>query len=244
MFDIQGQFQASIFTNAGSIKPTSEIITTLLNLFKDKGLIPGSFQEISPAAPPQMRLMLSSATREWQINFAGNRIDIKKNAIENKGKNLGTIDGFLNEALDIFSKINNSFSLKANRISLVTSGLLPEQTKDKLNSTFFKLFSPIEFYKNNHPFEWSSSLANCQDLNINGKTEIINVITAINRVSGEMIDGSNLLNIDRIEVNFDINTKPDNEDFRFNNDDIKDFYNQVTKIRSILINQIKEIAYE
>jgi hypothetical protein len=61
MFDVIGKYQASIFGNLADIYPTPEVISKLLMLFKDKNLLPSTFQEISVhTLRPQMRLRLSS----------------------------------------------------------------------------------------------------------------------------------------------------------------------------------------
>lgn len=145
MIDIAVKYQASVFGNLSEIVPSPEIISKMLALFRDRNLLPGTFQEISDfTSGPQVRLRLSSPNNEWNIGFATYRIDIEKNPTEPKGKNLGTVESFTEEAYEFFGRILTEFKKGANRISLITSGLLKEMTDKKLHDIYHRLFKPIK----------------------------------------------------------------------------------------------------
>jgi hypothetical protein len=91
MIDIKAKYQTNVFGNLADIAPSPEIISKLLMLFRDKNLLPSTFQEISPfSSGPQARLRLSSSNDEWNVNFASHRIDIEINSTDPKGQNLET----------------------------------------------------------------------------------------------------------------------------------------------------------
>jgi len=240
MFDIIGKYQASVFGNLADISPSPELISKLLMLFKDKNLLPSTFQEISVHTPrPQTRLRLSSQNNEWNLNFATRRLDIEKNATDPKGQNLGTAEEFAEQAHDLFNRILTEFKKKGNRISLITSGLLKEMPEEKLADIYDRLFNPIPFYGDNPPFEWNTRYVARKTLEINGIQESINVITDINRVRGQLMQPNNILEFDRIEIGFDINTIQENQETRFSVDAIESFFSGANEIRNHILEDLE-----
>jgi len=240
MFDIIGKYQASVFGNLADIGPSPEIISKLLMLFSDKNLLPGTFTEISAQIPqPQTRLRLSSQNNEWNLNFATHRLDIEKNATYPKGQNLGTVEEFAEQAHEFFNRILTEFKKKGNRIALITSGLLKEMPEEKLADIYDKLFKPIPFYGDNSPFEWNTRSVARKTLEINGIQEPINVITNINRVRGQLMQPSNILEFDRIEIGFDINTIQENQETRFSVGAIESFFSGANVIRNQILKDLE-----
>lgn len=242
MFDVIGKYQASLFVKATDIIPSPEVISTLLDMFRDRGFLPSTFQELGPRSPaPQIRLRLSSPNNEWSINFPSNRIDIEKHPVTAKGKNVGDIEAFVEDAQNFFTRILAKFKKKGNRMAILTSGMMRDMTKEQLATVYLKLFRPIQFYQDNAPFEWNSRTVCKSNLDIEGVPEPINAITNINRVNGELIETAQVMRFDRIEINFDFNTVPENEDYRFNEVSFTDFSNGALHLRSNIIEQIRGI---
>ena len=240
MFDMIGKYQASLFVNLADISPTPELISKLLMLFKDKNLLPNTFQEISVhTLRPQTRLRLSSQNNEWNLNFATHRLDIEKNATDPKGQNLGTAEEFAEQAHELFNRILTEFRKKGDRISLITSGLLKEMPEEKLADIYDRLFNPIPFYGDNPPFEWNTRSVARKTLEINSIQESINVITDINRVRGQLIQPNNILEFDRIEIGFDINTIQENQETRFSVDAIESFFSGANEIRNQILKDLE-----
>lgn len=245
MFDILERYQASFFVKATDIIPSPEVISILLNMFSDKGFLPTTFQEIGLQSPsPQVRLRLNSKNNEWGINFASHRIDIEKNPVVAAGKNVGDVETFVKETKDFFSRILGHFRKKGHRLSIITSGMLKEMTHKELLEVYTKLFRPLPFYEQNMPFEWKCRSVAKSEKHIK-KTGPLNVITNINRVKGKLFDPTNYApEFERIEVSFDINTIPENEDARFNAESFNDFFSSALDIRSDILNQIRKVIYE
>lgn len=244
MIDILLKYQATIFGNFNDIEPTTENISKLINMFNDKKLLPGTFKEISLQAMnnPVLRLRFSSPNNEWRINFATDRIDIEKNPIELKGENLGKIENFLNESNDIFFRLLSEYKKKAYRVALITSGLFKEMNNEKLETIYKKIFQPIEFYQNNLPYEWNSRSVSKYELEIEKVTELLNVITSLNRIQGQMELSDSILKFNRIEVAFDINTTQDNKEPRFDMNFINDFFYKVNNIRTKILQNIEDVC--
>lgn len=240
MIDIAVKYQASIFGNLADISPSPEVISKLLTLFRDKNLLPSTFQEISQfTLGPQLRLQLSSPNNEWVVNFLTHRIDIEKNPIEPKGENPGSIEEFTKEVSELFARILEEYRKKANRIALVTGGLLREMNDDKLTDIYYKLFKPIDFYQENLPFEWNSRCVGRVPFQIVSSIEQVNVVTTINRLRVNLVQLNTLVNLDRIEVSFDINTIHENQETRFDINSLNSFYLEATKLRSQILSNLE-----
>lgn len=241
MIDINLKYQAGIFVNAEDILPTPDIITSLLQIFHDKNLVPNTFQELGLASPQlQVRLRLSTPNNEWAITFATNRIDITKNPTDLKGSNLGTPDDFCSDAIVLFTKIINQFPKKANRLVFTTNSILEEMTDDKLSSAYIKLFDSPKFYKDNPPYEWNWRSVSKIPFQISDLKDSLNAITIINRVQGDMTHPSGITVFDRLQLSLDINTSPQNKESRFDITHIKDYFQQVHQIHKTLCEQMLE----
>jgi prophage maintenance system killer protein len=242
MLDIQIKYQATAFVKSPDIVPSPEIISTLLDMFRDKQMLPSIFQEISVGIQPQPRVRLSSPNNEWAINIASARIDIEKIAVSPKGGNLGPIDSFSQEATEMFSRLLGRFNKRAHRLAISTTDMLREMNEEQLSDVYEKLAKPIAYYAHHHPFEWNIRTAGKHEpVTIGQLNEGINSITAINRVSGHLIEPTGATRFDRIEVSFDINTEAENEDNRFAVENLGDFFNMALQIRARILNQVVEL---
>ena len=235
------KYQASIFGDFSEIVPSPDVVKILLNLYQDKNLLPSTFQEISPYAKgPETRLKLSTpTTNEWIINFATHRVDVEKNPTDIKGNNIGPVEDFTKQAQELLNITLEEYKKKGNRIALITSEIAEEKPEAKLDKLYLLIYKPIDFYKKNLPFEWNSRFASKQTIDINNTSEPINVITSINRIKGQLTHPTTVLELDRIEINFDINTFHGNKDYRFDKDSIASFYDETTKIRGQLLSELE-----
>ena len=242
MFDILGRYQASLFLKASGIVPSPDVISPLLNIFRDKGFLPTTFQEIGPQSPAlQVRLRLNSPNNEWGINFASHSIDIEKNPVVAAGKNIGKVEVFVDEVIDFIGRILGHFNKKGHRLSIITSGMLREMSHDRLDLIHNKVFRPMPFYEQTLPFEWNSRSVAQSAINIENHDEKINVITSINRVRGQSIEPQRVMQFDRIQVAFDINTLAEEDTDRFSVESLKEFFEGALNIRATIIEEIKEI---
>jgi hypothetical protein len=243
MFDYIGKYQATFFAPVSEIAPSPEVISALLLMFRDKGFLPSTFQELSAeSAALNVRLRLNSPNNEWGINFAHNRIDIEKNPIAASGKNMGDVKKFAEDAQDFFSRILGHFKKKGTRLSIVTGGLLKEMTDEQLTAVYGKLFRPLPFYDANIPFEWVSRCVGKFTTKIDKAPEKINVITELSRVAGQFIEPSSVRRFDRINLHFDINTVAESVDNRFTADSFGAFFKGALKIRANIIEQVRGVV--
>ena len=243
------EYQAIIFGNFNDIEPTPDNTRMLIDLFKDKALIPGviyEFRTTAPAAIParRARIRCASANGEWAIEFLSNRIRIEKRAIETHGANLGDLNAFCSDASYLFRQITSAFKKKANRIALVTYFVLEKMTEETLSQTYLRLFKTPEFYKENPPFEWDWRTASRNSIKLEELDENLNVIVMVNRSYGEFQAKGEVTPFDGIQLNLDINTVPDNQELRFDDHNIASFYDQVSKLHDNLCNEVTEFVNE
>ena len=248
MIDTKIKYQATIFGNFSDIEPTPDNTKTLIDLFSDKELIPSVSYELEIAVPvtlsPRARIGFASANREWTIEFLSNRIQIAKHAIESGGTNLGDLDRFCSDVSSLFDKITSEFKKKANRIALITYFILGKMTEETLSQTYLKLFKAPEFYIENPPFEWDWRTASREPIDLEGLNETLNIIVMINRSSGEFQTKDEVMPFDGIQLGFDINTIPENQEHRFDAQNIVSFYNQVLELHSSLSTEVTEFINE
>lgn len=241
MIDIKLKYQATIFVNAEDIIPSPDIINSLMETFRDKALIPNTFQQIGPSASaPTVRLRLSTSDNEWVISFATHRIDIDRNPTNPKGSNLGEISDFCLNATELFERILKKYTKRANRLGLNNNSLLQEMTPSQLDNVHSKLFISPQFYKDNPSFEWNWRSVAQYPIEISSLMDKLNVVTVIKRVRGEITAGSGVSEFDRIQFSLDINTTDLNNDYRFELAHIKDYFPKASELHNKLSTDIQE----
>lgn len=243
MIDVKLKYQASIFIDGSDIIPTSDKINEMLSLFRDKNLIPGTFQEISVYNPkPQLRLRLASTNNEWEINLASQRIDIIKSPTDTKGTNLGELEQFCPEAYELGERIMKRYGKNANRISMISNFLLEEMENKQLTGVYSRLFKTPAFYEKHTPVAWNWRTVTREDIDLNGEKELFNVILKINRLQGDF--GGGIVPFDRIELGFDINTYQGNKNYRFGKEHLRIFYKKALGLYQNLFDEVGGLIYE
>jgi hypothetical protein len=230
MIDIKVKYQAVALMPGIEVNQSN--ISQMMEVFADKGLIPTTFPESS-----QLRFMLQSTNNEWNIHFGIDRIEITKNATDTKGSNIGTIEQFCADVSGFFTKILNKYPQQASRLALLSSVILKEMSEDMLNGIYEKFFNPIPLYSENKPVEWNSMTVSHIQKEVNSVNEIINFISTINRLNGQLNINQEFIPIDRISVILDINTIP-NAKNRFGETEIVYFYKNIPVWHNDLLNEI------
>ena len=249
MVDVKMKYQATIFGDIENIEPTPDTIKTVIDLFIDKELIPTTAYELAASVGaamvvPRARLALADSNGEWTITFLSNRINIEKRGIERHGENLGELNEFCSEAVGLFERITTKFGKKANRIALITDFLLEEMSEETFSTVYSKLFKTPKFYGDNPPFEWNWKVVSNQQITLKNLSETLNMITSINRGTGKLQVKNEIKPFDRVRLQIDINTTPDNRDHRFDSNHTDSFYSQVVELHDRLFNEVEGIINE
>jgi hypothetical protein len=245
MIDIKVRYQAVVFMPG--IEANQSNISQMMGLFADKGLVPTTFQEMSIATLfSQLQFALQSPDNEWNIRFGVDRIDISKNATDKKGSNIGTIEQFCADVTDNFLKIISKHTQKANRIALSSNVFLKEIAEDESQAVYLKFLKPIKIYSENIPNEWTSKMVARVPKQLNSTIEIFNFITDISKINGHFNLNKESIPVDRIAINMDINSIPNNTINRFGEAEIIDFYKNSpvwhNEVTGEILNKIKQIC--
>jgi hypothetical protein len=251
--DMRLKYQAGIFVNAQDIGPTPTAMTELIDLFKDKGLVPSVFYELgghvassgqSFGLPGQARVRLASPTNEWAVSFASTRIDIYKSPTDASGSNLGELNDFVSQALDVFQRITVKYGKAANRMVMASNSLLPEFPQKQLENVYRKLFRPTRFFESNAPFEWIWRSASRTPVKIMALEDAMNVICTLQRSRMELTGPEGLNKTDRIQLAFDFNTTDLNLEYRFGLPHIGSFFTQAKDLHESLSAEVLSFVYD
>ncbi len=162
-----------------------------------------------------------------EIMIANNRVDVLTGAQVNNIDNSVSgfeLDRFLKYAKMILSYVVEHYKTEGNRISIVTSKLIDEQYKEKVS----KLISD-SIYKKDEIFEWSTRTAVRSNLVVGDNDESLNIITTFDLTSNNIILGHSSINLAGLIMGFDINTVPENKNYRINANFINHFYDEIIK---------------
>ncbi len=245
MLETPRKYEASIFGNMQDIRPSADTISALLDAFRDRELLPSTFHEFGPSFPgPMPRIRLARPDNEWIIDFDTTRIMIQKNMTKPNGANMGTLEGFGREVVDLAERILRRFPKRGTRLSLVTESIMRQVDDAALRRIYGKHFHHIPFYVDNCPVEWNSRSVARTFMKLSGSDELLNVITDIKRVTGEVLTQDRIQPLDRILVAFDINTFQGNADTRFDSASIVEFYPKALQLRAMLLSQVRELIDE
>lgn len=227
------KYQVVLFGNFEDISPKPDNLKYFIELFSDKELIPTTYQEIGPGGAVN-RFSLTDTDQVWLIQFGSNRLDIQYT-----NKNVGVInflslDQFISETKSMIESITNKFSKKFNRLSLVTRTLMDEMSPEQLDDIYHRLNNSIDLYKENRISDWNTRTVSRIPYVFGDNNETFNVISDIKRVKGHIQINSKKTEIDRIELNFDLNTFQGNTEYRFDSSDFTSFADLTYKLESEL----------
>ena len=235
-------YQFSIFGDFRDISPNnSQIIIDLLSEYKEKNFIPSIFQEVPfNIIPGQInnRIMLSN-NDGWQMNIGNNRIDLSIPLIEKAKYADMNIETISIEACEIIGKIINKYNKQANRIALNTTFLMDSALSKKLDRIYEDKGRVIDFYNQNKIKEWNErTISEIVDSEFD--SEKINIGININKGKGQYQIANKITPFDGITIQFDINTIPENIDYRFGDEAIKKFFEIAIKYKNNIEKQIEE----
>ncbi len=230
MYDIKLKYLASVFVDADSITANAENITLLLKILNDEKLLPVSLQEpsITGGIP---RIAFATPSGERQLLLLGKRFDYTRLLGAEEGENWGDFSVFCREAGEKLITALNFFQRKAHRLAAVQEGLLADFPPKEMEHIAQRLFKFPPIFAQNAPFEWDWRSAAVISRTFSNVTEPTNTIATVKRWAGKIIkkdDGEIIQShLDRIRVDFDINTVADNVKARFEESHIREFFKEV-----------------
>jgi hypothetical protein len=247
VLDIITQLQCQFFAPNSLIKSESFLIRKLIDAFSEEQLIP-QFQEgfhieqqpTPPTANRRRRLIMTREDYGLFLLFGDDRVYLFRNLV--KGNDIDDSAGFTTTAVTIYKKLFDVIPMRGTRLSYIIKGLFGAMKEEKLVEVNRNLLNLPPFYSEvNPPHEWSTQNSARVPLEINKKEELVNVITQINRVTGQLASADGHSSFDRIQIVHDINTHQNTVEQRFSIDDIKPFLDMAIGLSNGLIDKIEEI---
>lgn len=225
--------QIVVFGSYDDITPNMDNIKYFIDVFADKNLIPSQFKEISLNLTGNTvkntdlsRLSLTSTNGMWNIRFNIDRIDF---VLTNS--NIGKVDMpntelFITEVEDILTKVHKKFPKTHKRVGLVSQYLFKNidtnQSSQKANKT-------IKFFNEKPIIEWSNKTTTRMTIHI-PEQEVVNISNELRWVKTNIkVEDKNTL-FDGLLLSVDVNTINENQNYRFNSNNIKVLLKEISKI--------------
>ena len=237
------RYQITLFGGYDEIIPNSENMKFFIENFSSKGLIPNQVPELfinigSKDTSPKtnLRLNLTDPERKWDIKFNSDKIEITF-----LNSNIGVVkeiskEDFVSEVVDFLGELNKKFSKSHKRIGFVSQYLFDYSD----TSEYAKLFlNSIEFFSNKQISNWSGQTSTRMSLNCNdSQSEVVNVSSEIRTIKQPMNMNNSVSLFNGIVLNIDINTLSENSSYRFEIENMKSIFDEMSKIESTISDQI------
>jgi hypothetical protein len=230
-YDIRLRHYSRAFVDAQSLAPTGDDVA---RLGERLGHPLVAMPVLEPATMRQ-RVMLGWADFEWQLVILGDSFDLGHNGIGQNGANIGDVALFATEAASVFAAVAEHFGRVPHRLSLVQEGLLREMTAPQMDAVAARLIRvPPSFAGPPAPFEWDWRCARHGTMRIGDTDEETNVLATVKRLSGNlMLEGAPAM-FDRIRVDLDVNTVPNQTRGRFAREQMRQFFAEAVRAHEAL----------
>ena len=243
MYSIKIAFLASVFVDADSITANPDNVTGLLQALKDKTLVPITIHERSEELISLPRIGLMTPGGGNRLVLLGKRFDFARVATDFGSSDLGDLSSFCQEAIPKLIAALDFFDRRAHRLAIVQQGFLPELSKPEMENVVKRIFQFPSIYKTHLPFEWDWRMASLVEREFSSFKEPTNTLVTIKRNPGTLLKGESEkpiseITIDRIRIDFDINTLPQNIKARFDNSHITSFFTQAISWHNDLSSEV------
>lgn len=230
--------QYSVFGDFKNLNPNnSEVVITLMNLFKKDDFVPSTFGEI-PINTNKLVLQnrFSFSNKEGvTINIGSDRLDIIFGYNEDGIYKDMNIQEMSIKAIEYISMIIEKYHKSINRIALNINKFYDEIVSKEIEKKFEKCIF-LNYYKTNTPSEWNQRLLYKLE---NKFLKEINIGLNINKTKGKLTKKNEEIEFDGIISLFDINTTYDPSAI-YNLDDVKDFFKEAYEQYKLLSKDIED----
>ncbi len=230
MYDITLRYLASVFVDAGSISVSAKHVADLLDRLGDDTLLPTTVLEQTPAGVSN-RIGFRSGDGQWHLIVASSRIDFARTPGAAGVQDPGGFDEFCQAAASKLVVPLEYFGRRGHRLAAVQEGLLPELPSEKIDAVRERLLNVPEALSGESAFEWDWRCAFHLPRSFGGHEEKTNTIVTAKRLSGNIdrvIAGvPSRVPFDRIRLDLDINTWPQETTARFGQEDVFTFFKEV-----------------
>lgn len=225
-------YQLSAFGDITSIKPTPEIIKSMMERLSEYSLLPSVVQEMNVTIPPSLesskppvnRLQMISGDRGLTVMFASNRIDISKVATD---FDKGVAPSELDELYKILKIVTEGLAFT--RIGFNTTSILNNPSE----SLWKKIKPELTCYSN--PIEYMLRVNERSSVDLSeGSAEMSNAILTVQKTVGQLLINNQPVSVnDGLIVQYDINTIQENMEPRFFSDQVEKYIVSAEKFRQL-----------
>lgn len=237
------EFQASVFCSANHIKPSIERTQQILGLYSDAAeqVLPSIFpvNTLDTASRRFIsldRIMIVFPESGWNIIALPDRIDCNYKSASEDGVSWNYTD-FSSLALQKLSRFISSENILGNRLALNFKYLLPRTSAEQIRKLIRRFVIPFGEYKTNDYNEFQIHLNTVLEKVVSRRNETVNLVTDI-----FLVRNLNMDNDLRLLVNMDVNTIPDNTEYRFSPDQFSEFADCVKDLIQENLQAIEELS--
>lgn len=227
---INNQMQLVLYGNIECLSRTSSI-PEIFDVLRDKKYIPSSINQlrIDGGIPAQVnRPRFLSQDNALDIKLLGDRIDLLYKHKPDSDSN--DVNSFTSECLYIIAKLAGIKPFGFNRMGIVVTTSILDDTTSLSDNIYMKCIMPPEFYVRNVPFKWSQRYVSRVSMDFVNRVEEVNVNTLIKK--DELTSTNDEGKEDKkptLEITYDINTVTKNTDERFVTDELGTFLTKATE---------------
>ncbi|MEG2001074.1 MAG: hypothetical protein RR053_06770 [Evtepia sp.] len=243
MMIVDHSYKVSAFGNFENILPTSENMMYFLEAFDCCKMVPsvateGAFNVKTQQQLVTQRLSFISNDSRERVVIASGRIDYEVNATDDIKLDVSQRESLNKKILFVFKTIFERFDIQSSRLALNPSSIITNLTDDEYMQIMKKYHNPISIYTPTDLSEWGTRLLVCKDIVINGKTEVLNVITQIDLEIAQKAEAGVLKEDHVFVVTLDINTSQNNRNIRFSAVELEEFISQANSIWDKIIDEV------
>ena len=227
MYESHIRYLASVFVDADSIKASAAGLPGLLERYGDTGLLPILVQE-QDLGGIQPRFAFADPAGRWRVALRGRRFDVSQHAVDPPGAGMADFGSFCRQAADWLAAALDHVGRRGHRLAAVQEGWLGELDEEQLREVAGRLLVLSPTFAEHPPFEWDHRVCAAVEREFGDGREVTNTLVTVKRLGGQITtvgpDGARTVPFDRIRVDLDVNTSPNNVRARFGPDEVGAFF--------------------
>lgn len=233
-------YKFSVFGDFSQLKYSSDNMKKLLDVKAEKILIPNVISQAGLSGTVEQRMQLVSTDHTIIISVLQERIDVEIYSDKQTGFGSEHFRKIVLQLVELMRQIHLVFQEEisdATRMALVARYVYFD-ISDEIKAGFRDRFvNTLDFYKDKMTDEFFVNIVGNITYKINNKDEVMNVVTVITRLFPSQGIGVDIP-VDGYQIDFDINTMPQNKENRFNPEVYDEFAKQFEKTIAELRNSV------
>ena len=210
-------YKFSVFGDFSQLKYSSDNMKKLLDVKAEQTLIPNVISQAGISGMVEQRMQLVSMDHTIIISVLQERIDVEIYSDKKIGFGNEHIEKIVIQLTNLMRQICLVFQERisdAARMALVTRYVYFDITDERKADFRDRFVNTLDFYNDKMTDEFLVNIVGNITYKINNNDEVMNVVTVINRLFPSQGIGVDIP-VDGYQIDFDINTMPQNKENRF-----------------------------